>query len=194
VYVGVALSLLLCTACSKTTAVKNVLPGLVQQFGVEEDRWDDMEMAAWVDLLPHIKTYTLQHPNDPSAHFMLGRCFRHLPRFQLTIAEGEFSTALHLFQSRGTPGGLTSIFTADEFEAAIHRELALINLRWAREAMVSGIPPRLYQPSLQKAMEHVEEGLQLNPKSQKLVDLAEMLKAILTPATVNFQNSRGRNV
>jgi tetratricopeptide (TPR) repeat protein len=133
----------------------------------------------WEEAQPLVKAYLIQHPEDPSGHFLLGRTYLHQQPPYLTMAEGEFETALALFRKRGDCGGLAEALPGAEFESAVHREIARAQLRWAYEAMRVGIPFSRIRPRLEKALDNVQQGRALTPDSEPLAEMEQLLRAYL---------------
>ncbi len=141
----------------------------------EEYRWEEAE--------PLLKRYLLAHPDDASAHFLLGRCYMHRLDPWLANADGEYRTARQLLRRTGTPGYLEEKQPPAQFEATVYREMARVHMRRSREAFTLGVPEAVVQPELGRALEDVERGLALDPDSESLKEMQEALKTYVRPAT-----------
>jgi len=71
---------------------------------------------------------------------------------------------------------LASEMTADQFQAAIHREIALALMRALYEGDGRGVPARLMLPTLDEALKQVREGLRFDPSSTFLREMAKSLE------------------
>ncbi len=137
------------------------------------------EKYHWQEAMPLVKGHLLSHPEDPAGHFLLGRCYLHHPVPYLMVARGEFETALFRLQQAPSPGGLAGIMTAQQLEAAIHRELARTLMRWSREALNARLPQPAIMQSLRQALDEVNKGRALDPESPLLKEMEDTLKSLI---------------
>ena len=144
-----------------------------------EDRWGEAKEYA--------RQYLLHHPEQAVGHYVWGQCNAH-PDPQYAIAEGEFKMAQSLFARDKDLGPLEGLLTPDEFASALHRELAILNMRWGYEAMELGaIPRRAVRERFVRAFENARAGLALHPESKYLGELVEMLRGVLVGPDVQVR-------
>ena len=125
------------------------------------------EAGDWAGAMPLATQFALAWPRDPAAHYLLGKAYLHSAVPALAQADGEFLTAQSLL---GRKDSLASVMwaTSEEFRLAIHRDLALVDFRWIREAMRLNFPPQAIHARLIQARGHVEAGLKLSPSDASL--------------------------
>ncbi len=141
------------------------------RLGKREARWD---LA-----MPLLKVYVNAHPHDVGGHFLLGQAYLHSTGRWLLIAEGELRTALARYQFTKQAGPIAQILEPKPFEAAIHRELALLYMRMAHEAMAAGGAEGaegFAQEQLRRALDHTRLGRQLDPDAAYLRQMEDLLE------------------
>jgi len=148
------------------------------------DAYDKSTRYDWAGITQTAKRYLLEQPRDDAGHFMLGQAYLHRGSPYFTLAEGELQTALAIALADKEKAGasLRSYLTASEFLGAVHRELALVHLRWVRDAAELGVPQSLIEPRLEKVRDHVERGLGYDPESNFLRELESTLNDLSHPA------------
>jgi len=139
------------------------------------------EAYRWEEAKPLVTAYLQYHPEDAAAHYLLGQYYLHAARPNLIIALGEFHTALNRFRRGRTAGALGALMSPVEFEADIHRRIALAHMRMAREALKAGLPPPVAQPQLVQALDHVRKALALTPDVKVLREMKETLERYIEP-------------
>lgn len=111
---------------------------------------------AFDQAIPLVRRYLLDHPADPGAHLLLGMCYLHRNPPALTVALGEFETALHYFGEHGGRGALKEPAEDSRFKGLIHQELALAYLRALYHALEAPAPVpalrRLHEQALANAV------------------------------------------
>lgn len=129
--------------------------------------------------LPLVREYLCRHPDDASAHYLLGACYRAVNPPELTLADGELETALACFQRTGRRGALKRFDSDRDFELFAHRGRALVGFAWLREAMDRGVRSEYLVKLARECLEHVEAGLRLDPEHVELKEMKETLEGIL---------------
>jgi len=125
------------------------------------------------------KQYLCDYPEDASAHYLLGACYRAVTPPWLTLAEGELGTALACFRRTGRRGALSRFDSDHDFELAVHRGRALIGIAWLREAMDRGLRGQYLAKLAGQCLEHVREGLRLAPGHPELREMQVMLETFV---------------
>lgn len=138
--------------------------------------FDRMQFA---EALPLAKAYLAGHPDDASAHWLLGACYRNSAPSWLTVAEGEFATALALFEASGRRGGLRRFGSDEAFVMQVHRGRALVGMQWMLEAMDRGMQPLYVGRLAEEALRHVERALEYAPDDPELAGMRETLRDLL---------------
>lgn len=134
------------------------------------------EQDRWPEVRPVMKAYLQRHPNDASAHLLLGQCYQWPPTLYLTVAEGEFRTALNLYHRNSDMGGLEDILTPSEFESIIHQETARVQMKWSLYfKQIDQLPNAAAVEPLRRALIHVRKGLELEPGSRTLQEMERSL-------------------
>lgn len=132
--------------------------------------------------LPVVKALLQRHPGHAAGHFLLGKCHLHRADANSTIALGEFETALALQASAPETGfPEAGLNTGPSFAAALHRDAALALMRALYEAAGMGVPISMTLPALQRALDHVRNGLAHAPDDAYLLEMLGTLEA-LSPA------------
>ncbi len=168
------------TVLAFTALLAAALTGCRREAGPEmlQQAWQHVGARRFDEALPLIKDYLGGHPGDAAGHYMLGNCYLHRPEVNTTLARGEFETALHCFGKNGGLGVLAPQMTAELFQSALHREIALTLMRALYEGSNQGMPGQTMQPVLMLALQHVREGLRLDPSSGFLRDMEQSLEAL----------------
>lgn len=156
----------------------SLIAGCAENPGPEILRraWDLGEEYHWEEAGGLARSYLLSHPGNAPAHFLLGRSFLHGAPPRLTLAEGELRTALRCFRDNRDLGPLAELHRENEFEAAIHRELARTEMRWMREAALKNMPAHILRPRVKRALEEVRKGRELDPACPVLADMETTLE------------------
>jgi len=139
--------------------------------------WTQGQENRWGEAMPQAKACVLARPDDAGAHYLLAKCYLNRPDPHLNQAEGELRFALALFERTGSPG-LVEDLVEGSFEAALHRDLALTCLRWAREGIRLRLPPDAILAKLRESRDHVGRGLAIDPQNKFLNELKEELDGI----------------
>jgi hypothetical protein len=171
-HIGLCLLAPMFSGCE--TPVEEEVLRQAYQLGLE-DRWEEVR--------PLVRPYVLAHPNDPGAHLLWGLCHSRRLEAWIIIAEGEFGEALDLFDARKEVGALGSLLSPDEFQAVVHCESARTALRSIREGLKAGAPRRVIKVKLEKAVQHVDTGLRLDPTSHLLQEMKKTLTALFSGAS-----------
>jgi len=137
------------------------------------------EKQKWDEARPLIKAHLLRHPDDAVAHFYYGMSFLHLADPQLTIAEGEFLTALALLAPETAPTEAAAGMEYFTFKGVLHQKTALVYMRAFREALRMNVPYEFSRDLLMKAAAQVDLGLKSDPKSHALKEYRDYLQETL---------------
>jgi len=144
-----------------------------------QQAWEYAAADSLSQAYPLARNYALAHPDSPTAHFLLGRCYANLPKPELTRAKGEFDMAAFLLRDVSRMDLPDREQTLEEFQSAIHYETALVLVRIVAEAGKAGMSKQATSGILATALHHVREGMRLSPASQELIALEERLMATL---------------
>ncbi len=131
------------------------------------------------EALPLAKEYLLRHPDDASAHYLLGACYRAVSPPQLTLADGELETALACFERTGRRGALKRFDNDRDFQLFAHRGRALVAFAWLHRAMDRGVRREYLVKLAGQCLAHVDAGLRLDPKHAELQEMKETLEVLL---------------
>ncbi len=140
--------------------------------------WTQIRARAFDEARPLIRAYLAWHPDDASAHYALGQCYLHQKDVNTTLAKGEFETAHHFFRKNGDLGVLPPEMTPEQFQSALHRDIALALMRALYEGDGRGIPGALMLSVLDDALGHAREGLRFDPSSEFLQEMERSLEAL----------------
>lgn len=154
---------LLLTGCPKP--VPDTVLAQARQWG-DEYKWEDAR--------PLIKSYLIDHPDDVSGHFLLGRSYMGIARPYLTQAIGELRMAEELARAGGSLG-VYSDQTVDQLLSTIFQEVGRAHMRRFLEGMNAGFPPQTLKGFLEEALSNVKRGLELQPDSAFLKGMQETL-------------------
>lgn len=130
--------------------------------------------AEWREAIPVLRAHLLRSPQDPGAHFYLGRAYLlHAPPL-LVHAEGELKMALYLFHKRG---GQSPIERFDDtyFELACHLELSKVHLTVVQMVMNTGGRRALIERALEQCEKHLEAARRIDPESSDVEQLETLL-------------------
>ncbi len=144
-----------------------------------QQAWEYAASDSFSQAYPLARNYALAHPDSPTAHFLLGRCYANLRIPELTRAKGEFDMAAFLIRDATRMDLPDKEQTTEEFQAAIHYETALVLARIVAEARKAGMSDQATSGILATALQHVREGICLSPASPKLIALEKRLIATL---------------
>lgn len=164
-----AAALVLLAGCGPTIAPVGEMANAVMELGKQN---------RWADAMPLAKQLVLAYPDAPGGHYLLGKAYLHRPDPQLNQAEGEFKTALALFERSNSLDAVLEP-SADAFALALYRDLALVDFRWIREAMGFNLPAGLIRDKLIEARGHVEKGLKINPAEAFLLEMQTTVQEYL---------------
>lgn len=121
------------------------------------------------------KEYLRTNPDDASAHYLLGYCYRTLQPAWLTLADGEFETALEILKRTGHRGAISRFRSDDDLEFELHRSRALTGMQWILQAMDHRVRGAFIRKLAEQTMAHVEEGLRLDPENAQLLEMQNTL-------------------
>ena len=133
----------------------------------------------WDAVRPALRDQLQEKPDCALSHYYYGLSFLHQETPQLTFAEGEFMTSLHLLNELETFPEVVAGMTRDEFVGQLHRKIALVYMRGYREALKLGLPASYREDLLRRANAQVNLGLKANPVSVHLKEYAEFLRSAL---------------
>ncbi len=129
------------------------------------------------------KAHLLKHPENAGSHWYLGTCYLFSSQQRwLGIAQGEFETALALFERQGKANPIPR-FNAEYFEMMCHINqakvyLLLMDSLAQNPRLFPGMDARVVIPGLlAKCKEHAELAEKVAPGNPDV----EELKRILTP-------------
>ena len=134
----------------------------------------------WPDTMAPAKQYALAYPEYTGAHYLLGKAYLHRAEPHLVQAEGELKTAQALLARTARLDGVPWTESKDQYALAIHRDLALVDFRWIREAMRFRLPVNEIRDKLLEAKAEVEAGLKLDPKDSFLGEMKTTVDEYLT--------------
>jgi hypothetical protein len=168
------------TALTIAALLAAAFAGCRQEAGPEvlQQAWKLAAARQVNDALPLVKDYLARHPGDAAGHYVMGRCYLNRPDANTTLAKGEFETALYCFEKNRDLNVLAPGMTADQFQSALHREIALALMRALYEGDSQGVPGQLMYPVLDEALRQVREGLRFDPASGFLQDMERSLEAL----------------
>jgi hypothetical protein len=133
----------------------------------------------WDSALAISKAYVLTHPQDPVGHFLLGQCYLYGKRVQLTLASGEFETALNIHERTGALGAWEGTLAPEDFAFRVCKVRAVVELRVVREAINFQLPLAFIRRHLLAGMEQVKMGLQLKPDDANLKEMESAMRTLL---------------
>ena len=151
----------------------------------------------WDSAQPMLRDRLLKKPDCALTHYYFGLSFLHQQSPQLTFAEGELMTSLHLLSETETFPEEVAGMTRSEFVGQLHRKIALVYMRGYREALQLGLPAGYGENLLRRANTQVDLGLKANPDSIHLKEYADFLRGALgldgpnAPKIVTGQQSDG---
>ncbi len=168
------------TVLAVTAVLAAALAGCRREAGPEvlQQAWKHAVERRVGEALPLAKDYLAGHPEDAAAHYVLGKCYLHRPDVNTTLAKGEFETALHYFGKTKNLGILAPEMTAELFQSALHRDIALALMRAIYEGGSRGLPGPVMYPVLDQALKHVHEGLRFDPSSGFLQEMSRSLEEL----------------
>ncbi|HIJ64392.1 MAG TPA: hypothetical protein HPP77_00470 [Candidatus Hydrogenedentes bacterium] len=144
----------------------------------EEDRLATAERMCldqqWREAISVLKAHLLEHPDDPGAHFYLGRCYFNSGSDYLYSAGGEFETALTFFVKNGRKNTIER-FPDDFFELICHIEGAKVPLKVADVLMSRGAPYWEIEPFLDACENKLEQARAVDPDHKDVTDLQRLL-------------------
>lgn len=150
----------------------------------EEDlmaRAEELCLAAqWEEAKPLLKRRLLTHPDDPGAHFYLGRCYLLSADFRPVLAEGELQTALNLFLRNGKKSPIER-FQDDYFELICHIESAKVGLMQARILQENGAQLWQLRLLLERSRDHAETARKIRPDSDDVAALEDLIREFTGP-------------
>lgn len=161
-------------------------------FGCRGDIKNDADLSeAWrlckeenfIAAFPLLREYLTRNPDNPAAHFLLGKCFANRTPVELTRAKGEFDMARYLLGTGHYTGVPGESVTSDTFLSDAHYETALVLLRTAMEAHKAGIALQASLGILKTALEYADKGLQLTPSSPPLIELKATIERTIGRAS-----------
>ena len=62
------------------------------------EAWTLCENLEYEKAFPLVREYLLQYPDNPVAHYLLGKCYQQREQPALTLAKGELDMARFLFE------------------------------------------------------------------------------------------------
>ena len=158
-----------------------------RQLG-DEHKWDEAR--------PFIKAYLLDHPEDVSGHFLLGRSYLGLAKPYLTQSIGELRMAETLTLADGALG-VFSDQSREEFLSTIYQEIGRTHMRRVYEGINFGISPVQLKGFLEEALASVKRGLELQPDSGFMKEMEKTLLDLLVEVDgvePEVSERRGRGV
>jgi tetratricopeptide (TPR) repeat protein len=160
----------------------------------------------WERALATVKEFLLTNPHNAGAHLLLGQCYLHMPEPALDVAEGEFKTALFLYEQTGSIGGI-NVPSQEQFQAIVHTEMAITYLRALYEVIDKPVTGRtlewlatrsldhtrraraLYDNAYLKELESTLEHIELKPRQKYVPQQRE--EGTLTAAPAGLQTLVG---
>lgn len=127
------------------------------------------------------KAYLRLHPDDASAHYLLGYGYRTVQPAWLTLADGEFEVALELLKRTGRCGAIKRFHSANDLEFELHRSRALTGMQWILQAMDRRVRGEYIRKLVEQTMEHVNSGLRVDPENSQLLDMQRTLNSYMEP-------------
>jgi hypothetical protein len=133
----------------------------------------------WTTAFLVARAYTVQHPECPVGHFLLGQCYLYGERVQLTLASGELETALRLYERTGNLGAWEGIVDGPDFMSRVHKIRGVVELRIVREALNHHLPVPFIRRHLLEGIEQVKRGLELMPGESSLIEMEAAMRKLL---------------
>ncbi len=127
--------------------------------------------AKWHEAMQPLKQCLLIQPDNPGAHFYLGRAYLNarfgatIPPWRLTVALGELETALRTFERHGRVQPLDR-YTPQQFEVMCHVTKAQAHLRKIEFGMGTGIPPSAMAAVMRDMEQDAEAARAIMPESE----------------------------
>jgi hypothetical protein len=109
-----------------------------------------------------LKRYLMHRPEDAGAHYYLGRTFMLSKDFRPMLAEGEFQTALRLFQRQGRESPIER-FDPAYFEMMCNIDSAKVLYLQCVTVASLGATPNTFEPILGRALGYIDRAQSIMP-------------------------------
>jgi hypothetical protein len=139
----------------------------------------------WAEAIPVLSESLLLHPEDPGAHFYLGRCWLNVAKFNdrpgpwLVPAEGELRLARQLFLAQGKHSPIAR-FSDTYFEVICNIERAKVYLR--QLTVVAEHPRQLAGATLESILSSLQQAIDdakaVDPTAPEVIQLENLLKSL----------------
>ncbi len=126
--------------------------------------------ARWDEAIPLLREHLLRNPQDPGAHFYLGRAYMFGSSGLLGHALGEFQTALYYFHRDGGESPIER-FSDTYFELACHVESAKVYLQIALVFLEMPEPPSQLLHALAECHRVLERAREVDPEAPEVQEL-----------------------
>lgn len=131
----------------------------------------------WVEAREMLKQYLVNHPDDAGAHFYLGRCYMLGEPLWPVVAEGEFQTALQLFNRNGKVSPLER-YSSQVFEWFCYKEMATTLLLQIDHLVEGGVMPFQFAPLIEQARYYYERAVELQDDPEGLAEMDAILRGL----------------
>jgi len=132
----------------------------------QEERFDEA--------IALLNRHLCDHPGDPDAHLLLGRCYLAYDPGFLVFGEGEYETALALFKEQREKGSVLHPIPAD-FEYACYVGLAEAQHLRIQTLRLYDAPETAVQQALVDCADSIEHAKAIAPDSEEVKRLESRL-------------------
>ncbi len=165
------------TDCSGPPKAHNEDLSAQAEFLVLEERW--------AEAISVLKESLLLYPEDPGAHFYLGRCWLNVAKFNdwpgpwLVLAEGELRLARQLFLAQGKHSPIAR-FSDTYFEVICNIERAKVYLR--QLTVVAEHPRQLAGATLESILSSLQQAIDdakaVDPGAPEVLQLENFIESL----------------
>ena len=131
----------------------------------------------WAEARELLKRHLVNYPDDAGAHFYLGRCYMLDEPLWPVVAEGEFQTALRLFNRNGKQSPIER-YPAQVFEWFCYKEMATTLLLQIDRLVEGGVTPRQVGALIEQARYYYERAVELQDDPEGLAEMDAILRGL----------------
>ena len=131
----------------------------------------------WTEARELLKRHLVNHPEDAGAHFYLGRCYMLGEPLWPVVAEGEFQTALQLFNRNGKESPIER-YPPEVFEWFCYKEMATTLLLQIDRLVEAGVTPRQFRPLIEQTRYYYERAVELQKDPDGLAEMDAILRGL----------------
>ena len=132
---------------------------------------------SWDEAQETLKTYLLEDPAHPGAHYYLARTYLVAKDFRPAVAEGELQTALRLFVQNGRVSPIER-FSNEYFEMICNFDAANVLLWQMDELHAYGAPYAAMGPLLARAEAYANEAYRIMPQAKEVLKIRGLLRVV----------------